>query len=206
MRFLPFLVCILCFEICAAQKLIKKIIVNPSIESVSVDLSNCYSLDINTSATDEIIVSGTVAGADNEQVLVNLENSGNNIEISTGFQPNYEKRGSKFGALTYVAIDLQISIPQNLWVTLFGTSTQLCARGEYQRIDISLADGNCTLNGRFRNAKVKTQKGDIIVKAAKGDVSAESTYGKVHLKEMPAGDSTYELSSVQGNIYVNRTD
>lgn len=206
MRWFCFLCCLFFIVTGSAQKLIKKTFIHSSIQSISIDLTDCYSLDLSTNNTDEIVIAGKVEGADNEQVLVNLEEVGTNLEISTGFQPSYKKRGSKFGALTFVAIELQISIPENLAVTLFGTSTLVNTKGDFKEIDISLSDGDCSLNGRFGSARVKTQTGDIQVQSASGEIQAKSNYGKVYLSTIPMGDSSYELSSVQGDIYINQTN
>ncbi len=206
MRFLIALVFLGCLGVAQAQKLIRKSITNNWTKSISIDLSNCYSLDLKTSKSNEIVIKGSVAGADNDDVLVNIQEDGSNIEISTGFQPNYVERGTKFGALTFVAIDLDISVPEQLLINLFGTSTRILAEGNYQKIDVTLSDGDCILNGFFEVASVKTQNGDITLKSAKGEVEAHSTYGEVFLEHIPKGNSVFKLNSVQGDIYVNRTD
>lgn len=206
MRLFAFIFCLGCFGLLTGQKIIKKTVTSSQLKSISIDLTNCYSLELNTVESNEILVQGSIAGADNEDILVNIQETGSNIGISSGFQPNHISRTSKFGALTYVAIDLKIAVPKNLLVRLFGTSTQVLVNGEFRKLELTLADGNCVLLGSFESAAVKTQEGDITVKSAEGEVEAKSSYGEVFLGTIIEGDSEYELNSVEGNIYVNQTD
>lgn len=189
-----------------AQKQIKKTIVKDQIASVTVDLAGCYSLELNSLASDEIIVQASIEGADNDEMLVSIEENGGHFTISTSFQPNYLERSTKFGALTYIATDLKVFLPEYLMVNLFGTDTHVMVNGRFKQMGVTLADGSCILKGVFEKAKIKTQKGDITIKSAKGEVVANSTYGKVFLEEIPKGESVFDLNSVQGNIYVSRTD
>ncbi|NKI31449.1 hypothetical protein [Croceivirga thetidis] len=188
------------------QKIIKKTIASTRISSISIDLANCYSLELDTADSNEILVEGSIAGADNNDVLINIQEKGGNISLSSDFQPNHIERTSKFGALTYVAIDLKIVIPENLLVRMFGTSTQVEVKGNYKQFELTLADGNCKLMGDFESASIKTQEGDITVNSAIGTIDAKSSYGKVSLGVITEGDSVYVLNSIQGNIYVNQTD
>lgn len=206
MRLFLIALCICFFGTVNGQKIIKKTIASSQLESILIDLTNCYSLELDTADSNEIVVQGSIAGADNEDILVNIQEQGSNIAISSGFQPNHITRTSKFGALTYVAIDLKIVIPENLLVRLNGTSTQVLINGDFKRFELNLADGDCKLLGSFESTVVKTQDGDITIEFAKGTVEAKSNYGKVLLGPIPDGDSEYVLNSVQGNIYVNQTD
>ena len=204
---LLFLLCALgVFWSGAGQKVIQKSIDNADIQFFTIDTSNCFKIVLNTSDSNVASVQALVEGVDYEDVIVKIAEEGNTMLISAGYQPNYQARGSKFGALTYVSIELRISLPKNSKVNVYGTSTNVFAKGSFAAMNVTLADGNCLFDGRFESVKARTQNGDITVKSATGQVTAQSTYGKVFLEELPQGISDYSLNSIEGNIHVSRTN
>lgn len=182
-----------------------KSIFNPEIQEVSFDLTGCYSISIITQKTNHIEIEAEVGGADKEDVVVTIEEDGNNLLVSTVFQPNYLERDTKFGALTFVSIELKVVVPENARVKMFGTSTNINAIGDFRLFSASLASGSCVLLGTAERAQIKTQKGNVLLKTNEGSIMANSVYGKVTAAKIPEGIFTYELSTVEGNIEIQRT-
>lgn len=183
-----------------------KSIFNPEIQEVSFDLTGCYSISIITQKTKHIEIEAEVGGADKEDVVVTIEEDGNNLLVSTVFQPNYLERDTKFGALTFVSIELKVVVPENARVKMYGTSTNISAKGDYRLFLASLASGNCIFSGTAQNAQIKTQKGNVLLETNEGSIRANSVYGKVTTEKILEGVSVYELSTVEGNIEIQRTN
>lgn len=99
--------------------------------------------------------------------------------ISADFQPLFINPNDKLSAHKVVSIALEISVPEYKNVDVFGTNTNLYAKGIYEDLNITLSDGRCNLENVSESVEVTTQKGDILLAAPSGNITAESVYGKV---------------------------
>jgi hypothetical protein len=188
------------------QKLIRKTIINPENQSIQVDTKNCFQVLLETSKEKELKVAATIEGEYQKDLVVKIEEDGLNVLVSTDFLPNFKAPNDKLSVHKVISIALKITIPENCSVNVFGTNSTVLASGIYRKLKISLATGDCTLNSVTETVEVKTQKGTINVVTNEGKIDAKSVYGKVNLAKIPEGNSSYKLASVEGNIYVNKTE
>ena len=105
-----------------------------------------------------------------------------------------------------LSIALKITIPEDCYVNVFGTNSEVQATGKYKELKISLATGNCFLVNVTDSVRVKTQKGTISLVAESGKIEASSVYGLVKISKIPESNFNYKLESVEGNIYVSKTE
>ena len=190
----------------SAQKIVKKTLVNPESRVFQIDASNCFEVQLGTSNTEEIVISATIDGEYQKDLLIGVEEDGSNVLISAGFQPNFVNPNDKLSAHKVVSVAMDISLPEYTQVTLFGTNANISVTGLYKHLIVSLADGNCILANVSETIEVKTQKGNIFLTAREGKIDAKSNYGDVESEAIPSGDSYYRLHSVEGDIQVKRTE
>lgn len=189
-----------------AQKKVVKTIENTNVSFVQIDGKNCYSLVLATVDNPNISVEASIDGEYLQDLLVNVKQEGATILISTGFQPNFVLPNDKLSAHKVISISLSISIPKNLDVHLYGTSTNVSASGHYGNLKIRLSDGKCTLNGRGENVDINTQSGNIDLITANAQIKATSKYGKIIREVIASGDDHFTLNSVTGNISIRKTE
>lgn len=188
------------------QKVVEKTILNPDKQYIQLDTKNCYLVDLSTSKGKELSVEASIEGEYSKDLAVRIEEDGANVLVSAGFLPNFIAPNDKLSAHKVISIALKVTMPEYCNVNVFGTNSKVVTTGKYKQLKISLANGDCTLNNVIENVDVKTQKGTIKVITREGKIDAKSTYGKVKTAKIPEGNSSYKLFSVEGNIYVNKTE
>ncbi|MFD2586598.1 hypothetical protein ACFSQJ_06630 [Croceitalea marina] len=188
------------------QKTIRKTIINSEKQSIQVDTKNCYLVTLATSKESELKVEASIEGEYEKDLAVKIEEDGANVLVSADFLPNFVAPNDKLSAHKVISISLKITIPSYCNVNVYGTNSKVLASGKYKYLKVSSDTGDCSMVNVVENVEVKTQKGTINITAKEGKITAESTYGKVQLAKIPTGNSSYRLVSVEGDIYVNKTD
>ncbi len=188
------------------QKQVRKTLINHESKSIQIDAENCYKILLDTTEGQEILIDAIIDGEYQKDLIVNIEEEGSNVFISSGFQPNFINPNDKLSAHKVVSIELKIAVPEYMNVHLFGTSTNVHIEGIYRKLRIDLADGICTLLNTGEHVAVKTQNGDIFLQTHSGIVNTKSNYGKVFGAQIPEGNNLYSLRTVEGNIHLSKTE
>lgn len=188
------------------QKVIKKSIIHPGISFISIDANNCYSVSLVTRKGEEMSMIAQIDGEYNPDLQINIKEEGSAMLISAGFRPNFVIPNDKLSAHKVVSIALQLTLPELKSVSLFGTSANVSVFGDYRDLRISLNNGQCLLTGVSEFVEVNTQSGDIEVRDRAADIVASSKFGKVRKNGMPPGNHQYILTTITGNIRLNKTE
>lgn len=204
MRF--FLLLLFTFNFLAAQKVVKKSMVDRKISSFQIDVSNCFEVHVGTADTDEIVVEATIDGEYKKDLLLNVKEEGTTVMVDAGFQPNFENPNDKLSAHKVVSIALEIKLPVYKNATIFGTNCNVQVSGVYESLEVTLNDGAGSLDQVVGIAEITTQSGDIYVRSKAASILGNSKYGKVVGDEIPSGDNKYILNTVTGNIRLQRIE
>nr|WP_298996569.1 hypothetical protein [uncultured Allomuricauda sp.] len=196
---------VLCFSSTAAQKVLRKTLVDSHVSRIVIDVENCYKVNLETTASDELQINASMEGEYSTDLVVNLETQGKSILVSTGFHPNFSIPNDKLSAHKVISIALDIQVPNYKEVVVYGTNSYVEAKGDYRKLSVKLSDGDCKIVDVGETVDVTTQKGDIWLTTKSGVVEAISDYGKVFKNSLPKGDKHYVLQSKEGNIYLNKT-
>ena len=203
---IPFLFILFFTQLLVGQKVVEKTLLNPDEHYVQIDTKNCYLVELRTSKSKALRIEASMEGEYSKDLVVRLEEDGANVMISADFLPNFKLPNDKLSAHKVISIALKVTIPEHIKVNVFGTNSKVVVAGNYENLSVSLANGSCMLNNVTEDVEVKTQKGNINVITSQGRVEANSTYGSVKIAKLPEGNNTYKLVSVEGNIYVNKTE
>ncbi|GLU43426.1 hypothetical protein Musp01_10500 [Muricauda sp. NBRC 101325] len=187
------------------QKLVRKAFLDPRTETIQIDAEYCYRIDVSTSKDEEVHVSASMEGEYADDLLISIEEKGTTAMVSADFQPLFVNPNDKLSAHKVVSIALEVQVPEYKNVQIFGTNSNVYAQGNYNKLNITLADGICALENVSENVEVTTQEGDITLIAPSGDIIAKSNYGKVETNSIPKGNNQFILRSVEGNIYLKKT-
>ncbi len=189
-----------------AQKVVEKTLLNTDISTIQIDVSNCFEVNIETSAIDAMIVTATIDGEYKKDLELILKEDGAIVFVSAGFQPNFINPNDKLSAHKVVSIALDIQLPANKRINVFGSSCNVTARGTYEKLKVTLNDGACKLSEVFGNAEVMTQSGNISAESDTATIISTSKYGRIDEKPISNGNDTYKLSTITGNILLSRIE
>lgn len=189
-----------------AQKVVKKSIVSPSISLISIDASNCFEIYVDTHDSDEMSVIAKIEGEYQNDLQVNLKKNGTTINVDAGFNANFINPNDKLSAHKVVSISLHIVLPKNSSAQIYGNDCNVGLLGVYDQLDVTLNDGFCEINASTTRASIETQSGNIMLNANEATVEAKSKFGRVKGDSIPAGNNVYILSTVTGNIVLNRVE
>ena len=139
-----------------------------------------------------------------KDLSIALEEKGSNIRIGASFLPSFTPPNDKLSAHKVISISLSVTLPEYMQVKVYGNHSNVFAKGNYNDLSVTLADGNCTLNKIVEKVSVKTQKGEIVVHGARGTVDTKSDYGRVIKGNILKGEAYFNLYSVEGDILVNK--
>ena len=193
------------FQILGAQKIVEKTITNNQDTAVLIDATNCFALTIVTSTTNKVVVEAKMAGEYGNDLALNIHEEGSTLLIDTNFNPNFVVPNDKLAAHKTISVALQISVPENLKVSVYGTYCNVTASGFYKTLDIALNDGKCILNNVEYTTTVHTQSGAIELFTKAAAVDAVSNYGKVVSDKILKSGTYFNLNTITGNIHIYKT-
>lgn len=188
------------------QKTVQKTISNNKDTAIEVNVNNCYLVTIKTSKTNDIVVEAKMAGEYGNDLALNIHEEDKTLLIDTGFNANFQLPNDKLAAHKVLSIVLNISVPEDLKVTIYGTNCNVNTFGSFRDLNVSLFDGKCTLNSVGDKTSVYTQSGTIELFTEKAKIKAESSYGEVFSEEILEGNSNFNLKTITGNIHIYKTN
>ncbi len=206
MRVLLFLTILLLTWSGAAQKLIKKSVLDDKISRIQIDADNCYLINLATHDKTDMIVEAQIEGEYSKDLDLMVSENGGTVMVGAGFQANFRHPNDKLSAHKVISVSLNITVPKWKDVLLYGTNARVIAKGAFKNLNISLSDGDCSLINVTEDITVKTQSGDISVVSKGATVIANSKYGKVSANPIPKGAAQYILNTVTGNILLHKTE
>ena len=169
-----------------------------------IDAKQAYKAILGTEDSERLEIKAIADGEYQEDIVLKVKETGSDLNISTDFSPDYQKKNDKLSAHKSLSVSLRISLPQNSQVYFKGSSTNLVASGNYKTLNVELEEGNCSLNQLKGLIRIVNNNGDIALEAREGTVDAASKYGQVKKEQLATGNSSYFLRSDQGNISVIR--
>ena len=161
---------------------------------------------VETVANDELVIEATIDGEYKKDLVLSAKQEGRTIRVGTGFQPLFKNPSDKLSAHKVISIALKISVPQHKNVRIYGNSCNVLVAGGYRTLKITLNDGQCILENISESATVMTQSGDISVRTKGARIKASSKYGRVQSDKVPITDDIYNLTTITGNIIINKTN
>ncbi len=190
----------------SAQKVVKKTIVNERISSVQIDGGNIFEIQLNTHDGNEMILEARIDGEYNKELKLNIEEKGSTLIVSGDFEEGFKNPNDKLSAHKVISIAINISLPVQKYVNIFGTSCNVFTKGDFKQLTVTLNDGSCALNNTEGMIAVTSQSGNIWVESSAASINAVSKYGTVKKDSIPSGNSQFDLKTTTGNIEIIRIE
>ena len=196
----------LAFYEVTAQKVIRNTIVDPTISMISIDASNSFEIEMVTHTENEMMIEAAIEGEYQDDLQLKIDFEGTTINVGAGFDSNFKNPNDKLSAHKVISIALKILLPEYKNVVVFGKECNVNISGNYKLLKVNLDDGLCALNSVSEKAMITTQSGNITVNSSEAKIVADSKYGKVTGDTFEVGENQYILSTITGNIVLNRVE
>lgn len=190
----------------SAQQLVQKSIEDPFISNIHINASQFFEITFETADTGKIVVKAVIEGEYGKDQVLQLTRYGGTLEVSSGFRPNFVVPGDKLSAHKVIAIALKVQLPKGKNVNIYGTNTNVFISGNYKHVQVIVDDGNCSLDQVQGEVEVTTRSGNITVYGSNNEIEAFSRYGSISGKSGLSGENHYKLTTVTGNIEMNKTE
>lgn len=188
-----------------SQQLIRKSLISSRTNTIRIDAAACYAVQLSTAPGRELTVDASVEGEHRRQVMLRIREEGNTAVVDAVLNPLFDKPGDKLSAHKVLSIILNIQVPEHLAVSVYGDGAHTTATGNYRLLEVVLANGNILLSGFSGNAEMRTSGGNIRVNTSAATIDAQTKYGKIQRDSIPEGNDLLDLSTISGNISLNKT-
>lgn len=197
---------LLCFFFSNAQKKIEKtLVLDKYISAVVFDLEHVFSINLKSTKSSKITIKAISEGEYANHFVVTEETIDDLITVTGRIAFTFPNNQDKLSAHKVYAIAIEISVPEELEVTLNSDIGNLDARGFYKTLVTNFMSGNCVLNNVSGNLLIQTVNGNILLTAENGQVFTESRTGLVTQQQLVDGKSIFELKTIKGNINIEQS-
>jgi hypothetical protein len=188
------------------QKVVRKVLLLPHITHIQIDAGSLAEVELKTKPGADLSLRAIIEGEYRKDLTIEVVEEGNTLRVTAALQPFFKIPNDKLSAHKVIAISLYIEVPEDKFVSLYGTSTQVSAWGIYKELEVVLNDGQCILKNLKDKVNVTTQSGNIDLETASGTFNVNSKYGTVKQDYIPKGNSNYYLMSNSGNITIKAVE
>ncbi len=187
------------------QKESTKTIDATDIQSIELDASSVFQVNVSTHESQEIIIAMHTEGEFANDLFITQKHQGNSLRIGTAFQPAFKDHNDKLSAHKVISLSMEIKVPNDKLFTIESDIANVTFYGSVPVLKAYLQSGFCVLKDFYGNADIITQKGPIELMTRSGIVHAESKNGKVVVDALSLGNNKISLKTIDGDIRVIRT-
>jgi len=187
-----------------AQKRLTQTYDATAIKELYINSNEIFKIKITTREVREITVATIIDGETFASTLLNTTINDGVLKITTGKTPDYIPFNDKLAAHKVLAIELEITIPRGLDVSIYSTLASVDSYGKLGQVRIDLDRGHFKGEEfRFReSAKINTISGSIYVSSNLVNVTAQSRNGKINIPPTQADGPLLEIKSIHGDVTV----
>ncbi|PVW15298.1 hypothetical protein [Marixanthomonas spongiae] len=149
----------------AAQKLLEKQFNASAFETLVIESDDVFSIAILAEKTNTINVRTHIEGEHYESVVLNTSEAHKTLTLSTGYSPFFEKENDKLAAHKLIAIDMVVTVPENMNIEIRSKIASVTGSGAFENMFAALENGMCLLHNFKGNATLYTKQGAITVYA-----------------------------------------
>jgi hypothetical protein len=193
---------LLFFSVAQAQNVLEKKILAKSIETISIDGNQIFTISVSTAKTDYITLKSTLDGEyqNQFQIVTVIENGVLNLSLEhLSFTTIAD---DKRNAHKVIAATLVLEIPDNLNLNILSDVGSVHAEGTFNTIVIELVQGYCEISSSAKTSRINTMEGHITIATQNARINASSNHGNVTLDPLKTGNSIWNLRSINGDITV----
>jgi hypothetical protein len=177
------------------------------IKRIELFADTVFKIKITTSKTKTLTIRAIVEGEYAESVVLDLKQSSSKLAITPGLSPFFTKKNDKLAAHKVMAIELELIVPENLYLTISSKLASLYCSGSFKHFQAYLESGTCEVSTFKGDGLVQTKSGNIIVHALEDvQVQAQTTSGLIIGKTNQAQLYTLKIKTLSGDITILETN
>lgn len=188
-----------------AQKQITKTFRLHDLSHLDLAFDGVYNLSIKTLRTNEVKVVAKSEGEFAQYFVLDTQYDDTKLAISSALDFTYEDANDKLSIHKVQAISIEITIPENLVVTLKSDIANLELRGKYRNFTAQLTSGNAVIHHMREQLKISTIMGNITAYINYAQIDVETKQGTSFVESISTGKTHYVLKSIKGDIRVKKT-
>lgn len=183
-----------------------------------IDLRTGGSILIEGWNKDVVSADVTIKGRDSEEIVVELEQNGNNVEINSYYDGDDDNYNSKEKVVVKVPNNYNVELnTMGGGVKIYNVNGKMSGKtmgGELDLrnlkgdLDLTTMGGEITVQDCEVNGKVHTMGGDVLVENVTGDLNAKTMGGKVKQVNVKSSSGStgneVNISTMGGPIEVDR--
>lgn len=178
---------------CYSQKIIEREIDADLINSIEINSNTIHSVLILSEKSNSIKIRTKIEGEHYENVVLSLVEKDNILFLKPAYSPFYKAENDKLAAHKVQSIEIEISIPERMEVSITSSMASVITRGKFKAVSVKLDSSNCILENFLGDANLKTKEGFITV------TTSDNIFGKAFSKN---GKVNNELSKNKGSKYL----
>ena len=188
-----------------AQKETTNTIDAEGISSIILSAEEIFKITVRTAPVETITITTHSDGEYYNQISLDARVEGEILLLDSRFREILQSGYDKLSAHKVFAMEITLEIPEGLSVDIGSNLASVHAAGTYEYLLVQLKAGSCYLSRFTGDALVNTFNGNIEVSTSDARVKAVSRHGKIVLPEGNTGSHKMELTSINGNISVQKT-
>ncbi|GGW55689.1 hypothetical protein DFQ11_101516 [Winogradskyella epiphytica] len=174
------------------------------IERISINGNQIFSISVSSSNSNQIKIISVLDGEYQNEFQVDIKEENTTLNLSLERFSFDVIPDDKRNAHKVIAATLQLEIPQHLDVFITSDIGSVNLEGDFSSLYVELLQGHCRVDGETKSALINTIDGDIKVETNSGVIDALSNNGNVVVDYFPKSASTWTLTSINGDITVEK--
>ncbi|MDT0642059.1 hypothetical protein RM553_04360 [Zunongwangia sp. F363] len=188
-----------------AQKDVARIVDASEVEIIEIDSDEVFKMNIKTSETSEIKITTHSEGEYFNNIFLKSEINGRKLVLTSEYPEAYTGGFDKLSAHKVFSLEVTLEIPENMQLLITSNIASVTAEGDFEDFEANLKQGYCTLIEFSGNATINTFEGDILVKTDFAKVKADTRTGSLNIANLARGTNLLKLTSINGDISVQKT-
>lgn len=177
------------------------------IERLEFRADAIYKIKISTVKGTSLTIKASVGGEYAEQVVLDIKQRKNTLTIVPGYTPFFEKENDKLAAHKLQAIELEVLVPENIYVAIESKIASVFGFGNFKYFQAYLEDGDCILTDYNGNGFIQTKTGNVIVAVnPEVGIKAHTKTGKITGNPSTVHFYKLEIKTLSGAITILETN
>lgn len=175
------------------------------IQEIIILADEIFQVEINTASKNSVEIKSISEGEYLQHIHVQSKIAGEKLVLTSAYQEILTSGFDKLSAHKVYAVNLQLSIPENLKVTVISNLASVYAQGSFRYFEVELKSGRCELINFQGEALINTYGGDVWVETNRANVDAQTNHGKIQVDKSLKSGEPIHIKSISGDIKVMKT-
>ena len=127
------------------------------------------------------------------------QRNGNVLVFNEYRNPIFITSQDKLAAHKVIASQFHLTVPEQLYVSLYMKQGQLAVEGQFEKLQLKLLSGRCQLNLQHTAGRLETQSAPVEIRAQNMHIQAQSN-GQLGDCESPINGPLFQIISQSGTI------